>query len=168
MKSRILAAPMLGALFLGFLAASASADPVTHGDLLLSDGYVRAMPPNAPVAGGYVTIANNGSQDDRLVAARSPRAGAVQIHEMTMNGDVMKMRELPDGLPVPAGGSVELKPGGYHLMFMQVAEPFAEGETVEATLVFEKAGEIALPFAVRAMNAAPAGHQGHASDHSGH
>ncbi|REF68625.1 MULTISPECIES: copper chaperone PCu(A)C [Paracoccus] len=167
MKSRILAAPMLGALFLGLLAASASADPVTHGDLL-SDGYVRAMPPNAPVAGGYVTIANKGSQEDRLVAARSTRAGELHIHEMTRKGDVMKMRELPDGLPVPAGGSVELKPGGYHLMFMQVPTPFAEGEIVETTLVFEKAGEIALPFEVRAMNATPAADQGHASDHSGH
>ncbi|KGJ08845.1 copper chaperone PCu(A)C [Paracoccus versutus] len=168
MKSRILAAPMLGALFLGLLAASASADPVAHGDLLLSDGYVRAMPPNAPVAGGYVTIANKGSQEDRLVAARSTRAGELQIHEMTRKGDVMKMRELPDGLPVPAGGSVELKPGGYHLMFMQVPTPFAEGDTVETTLVFEKAGEIALPFEVRAMNATPAADQGHTSDHSGH
>ncbi|WP_199261830.1 copper chaperone PCu(A)C [Paracoccus binzhouensis] len=168
MKSRILAAPMLGALFLGLFGATASADSLSHGDLALSGSYVRAMPPNAPAAGGYVTIANKGSQDDRLVAARSPRAGAVQIHEMTMKGDVMKMRERPDGLPVPAGGSVELKPGGYHLMFMQVPTPFTEGETVETTLVFEKAGEITLPFEVRAMSAAPAAHQGHASDHSGH
>lgn len=168
MKSRTLAAPMLGALFLGLLASSAVADPVTQGDLVLSDSYVRAMPPNAPVAGGYVTITNKGSRDDRLVSARSPRAGEVQIHEMTMTGDVMKMRELPDGLPVPAGGTVELRPGGYHLMFMQVPTPFAEGETVEATLVFEKAGDIALPFEVRAMNAGPAAHQDHSSDHSGH
>ncbi|SFY31960.1 Protein of unknown function [Paracoccus pantotrophus] len=87
---------------------------------------------------------------------------------MTRKGDVMKMRELPDGLPVPAGGSVELKPGGYHLMFMQVPTPFAEGDTVETTRVFEKAGEIALPLEVRAMNATPAAHQGHTSDHSGH
>lgn len=126
MKSRILAAPMLGALFLGLLAASASADPVTHGDLL-SDGYVRAMPPNAPVAGGYVTIANKGSQEDRLVAACSTRAGELQIHEMTRKGDVMKMRELPDGLPVPAGGSVELKPGGYLPDVHAGADPLCRG-----------------------------------------
>lgn len=168
MKSRILAAPMLGALFLGLLGAAVSADPLSQGDLVLSQGYVRAMPPNAPVAGGYVTIANHGSQDDRLIAARSPQAGEVQIHEMTMQGDVMKMRELPDGLPIPAGGTVELKPGGYHLMFMQVAKPFAEGETVETTLVFEKAGEIALPLPVQARNAASRAPQGHSSDHSGH
>lgn len=168
MTSRISTAPLLGALFLGFLAATAVADPVSQGDLVLSDAYVRAMPPNAPVAGGFVTITNKGKQDDRLVAARSPQAGEMQIHEMAMDGDVMKMRELPDGLPIPAGSTVELKPGGYHLMFMQVPKPFAEGETVETTLVFEKAGEIALPLAVRAKAAAPAGQQGHGSDHAGH
>ena len=69
----------------------------------------------------------------------------MQIHETTMNGDVMKMRELPDGLPIPVGAPVDLKPGGYHLMFMHVTAPFAEGQIIEATLVFEKAGEVALP-----------------------
>ncbi|WJS86339.1 copper chaperone PCu(A)C [Paracoccus sp. TOH] len=120
----------------------------------------RSTASSAPVAGGYVTIANKGSQDDRLVAARSRRAGAMQIHEMTMNGDVMKMRELPDGLPVPAGGSVELKPGSYLLMFLQVAEPFAEGETVETTLVFEKAGAGSYPRKRRARHSDHAGRCG--------
>lgn len=168
MKSNILAAPLLGALFLGILGTGAVADPVTHQGMTLSDAYIRAMPPKAPVAGGYVTIRNDGPNADRLISARSPQAGAVQIHEMTMNGSVMKMRELPDGLAIPVGETVALKPGGYHLMFLQVPEPFAEGQTVDATLVFEKAGAVALTFDVRAMRPAPAAHQGHDAGHSGH
>ncbi|MDS9470264.1 copper chaperone PCu(A)C [Paracoccus sp. MBLB3053] len=164
MKFNILAAPMLGALFLGLCGAAAVADPARPA---VSEAYIRAMPPKAPVAGGFLTIRNDGAEGDRLVSVRSPRAGEVQIHEMTMNGSVMKMRELPDGLPIPAGETVVLKPGGFHLMFMQIPAPFAEGQTVEATLVFEKAGEVALPFEVRAMRPAPADH-GHDTGHSGH
>ncbi|MBD9529777.1 copper chaperone PCu(A)C [Paracoccus sp. PAR01] len=158
---------MLGALFLGLIAATASANPDMHQGLTLTEPYIRAMPPRAPVAGGYLTIRNDGTAADRLIAVRSPQAGEVQIHEMTMNGAVMKMRALPDGLPIPAGGSIVLKPGGYHLMFMNVPAPFAEGQTVKATLVFEQAGEVALTFEVRAMRPA-APDQGHDTGHSGH
>lgn len=168
MTSRTLSAPLLGALFLGLIASHAHAQPAEPQHIHLSDAYIRAMPPNAPVAGGYVTITNDGPQDDRLIGASSPRAGEVQIHEMTMNGDVMKMRELPDGLAIPAGQSVSLTPGGYHLMFLKVTEPFAEGDSVPATMVFQNAGRIELPIEVRPMRPATASHQGHASDHSGH
>ncbi|MFH5774505.1 copper chaperone PCu(A)C [Paracoccus sp. NGMCC 1.201697] len=168
MKSNILAAPVLGALFLGILGAGAVADPITQKGLTISDAYIRAMPPKAPVAGGFLNIRNDGAEADRLVSAHSPKSGEVQIHEMTMNGSVMKMRELPEGLPIPAGETVELKPGGYHLMFVEVPEPFAEGQTVEATLVFDKAGEVTLPFEVRALRSAPQAGQGHDTGHSGH
>ncbi|TXI04163.1 MAG: copper chaperone PCu(A)C [Rhizobium sp.] len=100
------------------------------------------MVPGTPVGGGYMTITNKGDTDGRLVAASSPRAATVQIHEMKMDNDVMIMRELPDGLPVPAGKTVELKPGGYHVMFMKVAEPFLQGQTVHTTLISEKAGSV--------------------------
>lgn len=178
MNSRLLAATLSGALFLGLSALSqAAADPVTHGPvthgpvklgaLTLSDAYIRAMPPHAPVAGGYLSIANAGSTPDRLVRVSSPRAGEVQIHEMTMQGEVMKMRNLPDGLPIPAGATVSLTPGGYHLMFLKVPEPIASGEVVEAVLVFEKAGAVTLPFEVRDRTAVPTG-TAPVSDHAGH
>ncbi|MDS9470009.1 copper chaperone PCu(A)C [Paracoccus sp. MBLB3053] len=174
---------MMKTSFAAFLAALICAAPVTAladhthgaaeaqvlGDLAISDGFTRAMLPNAPVAGGFLSIANNGTQDDRLISASSDRAGEVQIHEMAMQGHVMKMRELPDGLAIPAGQTVELKPGGYHLMFLQVKTPFAEDESVPVTLVFEKAGstEIELPVGPADAKAAAHGHGGH-DDHSGH
>lgn len=125
---------------------------VTLGDLTLSNAFTRATPPRAPVAGGFVTIANAGA-DDRLVAASSPIAGRVEIHEMAMQDNVMQMRELPDGLPIGAGETVELKPGGLHLMFFDLTQPLTEGETVPVTLRFEKSGEIEIPLTVGPMNA---------------
>ena len=139
----------LAAFGLAFLSSSlVFADDIKIGNLTISAPYVRAMVPGAPVGGGYMTITNMGGTDDRLVAASSPRAAAVQIHEMKMDNDVMIMRELAGGLPIPAGQTVELKPGGYHVMFMKVAEPFLQGQTVKATLKFEKAGSVDVDFPV--------------------
>ncbi|MFK0161160.1 copper chaperone PCu(A)C [Rhizobium sp. NPDC090279] len=135
------------------LSSIALADDVKVGNLTISAPYVRAMVPGAPVGGGYVTITNTGDTDDRLIAASSPRAATVQIHEMKMDNDVMIMRELSDGLPIPAGKTVELKPGGYHVMFLKVAEPFLQGQTVRATLKFEKAGSIEVDFPVGSIAA---------------
>lgn len=145
-------------------------DEVQLGDLTLSGAFSRATLPNAPVAGGFLNIANNGAEDDRLVAVR---AGAItdraEVHEMSMEGDVMKMRQLPEGLPLPAGAAVELKPGGYHIMFLELKAPLVEGETVDVTLVFEKAGEVELPFAIGPRNARKMDDTGHGEggDHGG-
>ncbi len=136
---------------------------VTVGDLEISGAFTRATLPNAPVAGGYLTIANTGAEDDRLVAVSTPAAGMSQIHEMKMEGDVMKMNELPDGLVIPAGGSVSLAPGGYHLMFMDLRGPLVEGETVTVTLTFEKAGTVDVQLPVGSPAA-----KGPAMDHSMH
>lgn len=138
-----------GPLAMSSLVGSVLAAEVTVGTLTLADPYVRATLPNAPVGGGFVTITNTGAADDRLISASSPAAGMVQIHEMKMDGDVMKMAELPDGLVLPAGQSVELKPGGFHIMFMQLKQQFVEGTAVPVTLIFEKAGSIEVQFAVK-------------------
>jgi len=121
--------------------------PVTAGDLELTAGFTKAMLPGQPVGGGFITIANKGSEDDRLVSAVSTQAGEVQLHEMAMEGDVMRMRQVAEGITIPAGQTVELKPGGLHLMFFKVPEPFVEGTTVNVTLTFEKAGavDVVLP-----------------------
>jgi copper(I)-binding protein len=136
------------------------AHPVKAGDLTLTAGWLRAMLPGQPAGGGYVTISNAGSTPDRLVAVSTPAAGKSEIHMMEMKNDVMVMRPVDGGLEIPAGGTVELKPGGFHLMFMQMTEPFAEGATVPVTLEFEKAGKVELMLPVKAASGA-AGHTTH-------
>lgn len=135
---------------------------VTAGDLVLSDAFTRATLPNAQVGGGYVAIENSGETDDRLIEARSPMAAEVQLHEMRVVNDVMQMRHLVEGIAIPAGETIELAPGGLHLMFMGITTPFVEGETVPVTLVFEEAGEIEVELAVLGFGAAAA------EDHSSH
>lgn len=130
--------------------------PATAGSLTLTDGFAFATLPNQPVAGGFMTIANTGEADDRLVAASSDIAAVMQIHTMAMDGDVMVMRELPDGLPLPAGETVILQPGGFHIMFMQLNGPLVEGETVPVTLTFESGAEVAVDLPIRKKMAAGA------------
>ncbi|WP_438748202.1 DUF1775 domain-containing protein [Pararhizobium sp. O133] len=122
--------------------------PVKAGSLEISGGSIKAMLPGAKVGGGGFTVKNEGSEDDVLLSAESPAAGRVELHEMTMQNDVMKMRKLEDGIAVPAGQTVELRSGGLHLMFMDVTRPFAEGDTVPVTLTFEKAGKVELVLPV--------------------
>jgi copper(I)-binding protein len=128
------------------------------GDINISLPFTRATLPNAPVGGGFLTIENTGTEADRLVSATSEVAGETQIHEMAMEGDVMKMRQLAEGLEIPAGETVVLAPGGFHIMFMGLKQAFVEGETVAVTLTFEKAGsvEVLLPVAAAAADM-PAG-----------
>lgn len=129
-------------------AAVADHAGLRAGDLVLMEAFSRATRPGAPVAGGFLAIANTGNEADRLVAASSSAAGHMEIHEMAMADGVMKMRALPEGLTIPAGETVTLKPGGHHLMFMELKQPLAEGGTVEVTLTFEKAGAVTLPLAI--------------------
>lgn len=121
---------------------------VAAGDLEISGYWAKAMLPGQPTGGGYLSIANNGAAADRLVAVSSPAAGMTEIHTMEIVNDVMNMRPVEGGVEIAPGATVELKPGGTHLMFMQVKEPFAEGTIVPVALEFEKAGkvELALPM----------------------
>lgn len=127
------------------------------GSLQIDNAYTRATAPGQQVAGGFMKIENKGAAD-QLISASSPAAGEVQLHEMAMEGNVMKMRQLKD-IPVPAGGAVELKPGGLHLMFMGIKTPLAAGETVPVKLKFAKAGEVEVKFPVNAMGAGAMKHQ---------
>ena len=102
---------------------------------------------------GYITITNKGTADDTLVSAASPVAGMTQIHEMKMEGDVMKMNEVEGGLVIPAGQSVMLAPGGFHIMFMDLKEQLVEGSTVPVTLTFATAGTIEVKLVVGSINA---------------
>ena len=157
---RLLRAAFAAALLLATPAFAHNG--VTHlGDINISLLFSRATLPNAPVGGGFLTIENTGAEADRLVSVTSTVAGDTQIHEMAMDGDVMKMRQLKDGLEIPAGETVVLAPGGFHIMFMGLKQAFVEGETVAVTLTFEKAGsvEVLLPVEAAAADApAAAGH----------
>ena len=112
------------------------------------DAWVAPTPSGVDVSAGYITIVNGTNADDRLIAASSPRAARVEVHEMSMDGAVMRMRAV-ESLAAPAGETVTLAPGGQHLMFFGVTPPFAEGETVEITLTFAAAGEVVVQAPVR-------------------
>lgn len=135
-------------------AFAAKPKPAPKPDTLaIESPWARATPPGAPVAGGFLTLRNTGQADDRLLSATSPDAGKVEIHEMRMDGGVMRMRRIDDGLPIAVGGTLALAPGGYHLMFIGPKHPFVAGQTVTATLRFEHGGERTVRFDVRAMGA---------------
>ena len=154
---------------LALSASAAFAHDFTLGNLEIHHPASKATLPGQPVGGGFMTITNNGGEADRLVSIPAPDVSDdVQIHEMAMENDVMKMRQLPDGVEIPAGAKVELKSGGLHVMFMKIKHPFKEGEKFKATLNFEKAGKIDVDFKIE--TAKPAAKQGEAAsgDHSGH
>jgi periplasmic copper chaperone A len=130
-------------LLLALLFMSGSA----FGQVAVEKPWARATAPGAKVAAGYMVLQNKGAAADRLVAASSPAAARVELHVHLHEGGVMKMREVP-GYDVPAGGVFELKPGGAHLMFMDIKRPFKEGEKVPVKLRFEKAGEVSAEFHV--------------------
>lgn len=119
------------------------------------DAWSRATPPGAKVAAGYLTIRNQGAAPDRLVGASSPAAARVETHVMEMQGQIMRMREAK-GYDVPAKGSFELKPGGPHLMLVDIKRPLKEGEKISIVLRFQNAGEIKVDFDVKALGAASA------------
>jgi periplasmic copper chaperone A len=124
------------------------------GTLEIMHPWTRATPKGAKVAGGYLTLTNRGAAADRLVAVEaSAAAGKIELHEMTVDHGVMKMRQLAHGIGLPAGQTVTLEPGGLHVMFLDLKAPLKEGESVSARLIFEKAGSIDVTFKVEAMGA---------------
>ena len=144
----------ISVLFAALTAAHsfAAENNVRVGNIVISSQWVRAMLPGQATGGGYLTIENTGIVTDSLVSVTSPNASLVEIHQMSMDENVMKMRQIIDGLEIPSGGKVELSPGGLHLMFKQVNAPFKVGETVKVTLEFTKAGKIDVEMPVALAN----------------
>jgi copper(I)-binding protein len=136
--------------------------PALLAQVSIEKPWARATAPGAKVAGGYMTIRNAGAAGDRLVSASSPAAAKVELHVHTNDNGVMKMREVA-GYDVPAKGAFELKPGGAHLMFMDIRRPFKEGDRLPVKLTFEKAGAVNAEFQVGGMggSAAPMDHSKH-------
>ena len=164
--SRILA---LAAFAAAFASAPASAEDVKAGDLVITQAWTRATPSGAKIGGGYLTIENKGTAPDRLVGGSGDVAGKIEIHEMSMNNGVMKMRPLDKGLTIEPGKTVKLAPGGYHLMMFDLKNPLKQGDKVPVTLEFEKAGKVTVSLDVQAVGAqAPGGDDHSHGDHSGH
>lgn len=138
--------------------AALAADSST---LHVSGAWVRPMPPGARVGGGYVEIHNAGESARRLLGAESPRASSMEIHTMVEVEGVMRMRRLPDGIEIPAGATVALKPGAEHLMFFNPEPAFAEGETIPVTLRFDGEESVLVEFEVADRSGQPAGSHAH-------
>ncbi|HZS66283.1 MAG TPA: copper chaperone PCu(A)C [Burkholderiales bacterium] len=131
------------------LLATALLASVAHAQITVQDAWMRATPPGAKIAAGYLTIRNAGSAD-RLVGATSPAAERVETHVTARDGDMMRMREVK-GYDVPAKGTLELKPAGAHLMLVNIKAPLKEGTSVPVTLRFQHAGDIKVAFQVRPL-----------------
>ncbi|MDX5593120.1 copper chaperone PCu(A)C [Pseudovibrio sp. SPO723] len=129
----------------------AQAHDIKLGEVSISNAWTRATPPKAKAGGGFLTIANDGSQAVVLKSAASDVAKRTEIHEMAVTDGIMKMREMKDGLSIAPGETLELKPGGYHVMFMGIHEAFTEGETVSVTLMFEPGGPVDVQMPVHKM-----------------
>lgn len=115
----------------------AAASGATLAQTTVKDAWVRGTVPQQKATGLFATITS--AKGGRLLSVSSPAAGVAEIHEMAMDGSTMRMRALPDGLPLPAGKAVELKPGGYHVMLMDLKQPLKAGDNVTVTLVLEAA-----------------------------
>ena len=127
------------------------------GDLVIEQPWSRATPGGAKVAGGYVRITNKGSNPDRLVGGSFAAAGRTEVHEMSVTDGIMRMKPVDGGLAIPPGATVELKPGSYHAMFLDLRHPLKEGDTVQGTLQFEKAGSVPVTYRVLGMGAQSSG-----------
>lgn len=158
LKHRIVAAALAAASMALQPASAAHAHDYSIGDLRIAHPWSRATPPSAKVGGGYLRIENKVSMPDRLVSATMELAGRAEIHEMSLTDGVMRMHELPAGVAIAPGGTVELKPGGLHVMVMDLAAPLKQGERRAGALTFERAGTVAIEFTVEAIGAAPPAH----------
>lgn len=149
---------------------TASAHGYKVGDLEIEHPWARATPQGAKVGGGFFLVKNAGSAADRLVAVSAPDASDnVQIHQMAVKDGVMTMAPLPNGLDIPAKGSVELKPGSFHVMFIDLKHPLKKGDHLKAKLTFEHAGTIDVDFEVDAIGATGSEHgSGHTMDGMSH
>lgn len=144
-------------------ASSGGEAAVAKSGLDVRSGWARATPGGAKVGAGYLEIVNSGSGADTLLSATTAVAGRTEIHEMTDEAGVMKMRRLEGGLSIRAGASATLAPGGLHLMFLDLRAPLVEGQTFDVELTFERAGKITIPMTVRAIGATagPSPHADH-------
>ena len=149
------------AVALSICASAAMGQDYSIGSIQVAKPWSRATPKGAKVAGAYMTITNKGTVPDRLVGGSTAAASGFEVHSMVMEQGVAKMRPVEGGLEIKPGETVELKPGSFHIMLLDLKQPLEKGQKVKGTLEFEKAGKVDIEFAVEALGAAspaPAGH----------
>lgn len=140
-------------------AASAQAADWSVGSITLSDPFARATAGKAKAGGGFFMITNKGDAD-RLIAAKADVSAVTELHTHIHEGNVMKMRQV-EAIDIPAHGTVALKPGGFHVMFMQLKGPLKEGEHFPLELTFEKAGKVTIDMAIAGVGAKMAPNMSH-------
>ncbi|MBW7851567.1 MAG: copper chaperone PCu(A)C [Rhodospirillales bacterium] len=151
---------MAGLAMILAAAAPALAGDAKVGDIAITGAWARASAGPVPNGAAFMAIANNGKEADKLMAADADVAKAAELHTHIHDGGVMKMRQVP-AIDLPAGQTVMLQPGGFHVMFMGLKEPLKEGATFPLTLTFERAGKVTLDVAVGGPGAmGPAGVSG--------
>lgn len=138
-------------------AAPAQAADYDLGAIHISQPWSRATPKGASSGAAYMTITNKGTAPDRVSCVSSDASAECQIHSMTMENGVMKMRPVEGGLEIKPGETVTLKPGGFHVMLVNLKNPLEQGKSVELTLKFEKAGTIKVDYPIAAIGAAAPG-----------
>ena len=143
---------------------SANAHDFKVGNLKIDHPWARPTPAGAKVGGGFLKITNEGKEVDRLISGSSPASRIFEIHEMKHEGGVMKMRALERGIEIKPGETVELKPGGLHVMFIDLNAPLKDGESVKGELVFEKAGKVQIDYKIE-RGASGSGHGAHQHHH---
>lgn len=150
------------ALLASATGASATGADAQAGDVHVQDPWARASAGMTAAGAAFMTLRNEGSAPDRLVAASSPVAGRAELHTHIAEGDVMRMRAV-DSIAIPAGTTVELRPGGLHVMLMNLREPLQTDESFPLTLSFENGGDVTVEVSVLAPGAM--GAQGAGMDH---
>jgi hypothetical protein len=131
-------------------AAEAPAATETAASIVaITDPWSRETAEGQNAGGAFMTIANTGTAADQLTGGSTPVAGRVEIHTVDMAGGVMRMRQLADGLEIPGGGEVTLKPGSFHVMLMDLKQPLKAGDKVPLTLTFRDAGTVATELVVK-------------------
>jgi copper(I)-binding protein len=147
---------LLVATVLLAIAGKAPAHDFTAGAIEVGHPFARATPPAARTGAGYFTLTNTGTTEDRLVAVTGEVAQRIEVHATSLTDGVARMRAV-ESIAIPPGETVQLAPGGMHLMLMGLRHPLVEGERVPIVLSFEKAGEVAVELAVEAIGPATAG-----------
>lgn len=151
---------LYGFVVAGLLLAGGAIPAAAQTSITVERAWSRATPPGAETAVGYFTIRNEGDEPDRLVSVTTSIAETTEIHQTQMTDGKMTMRPVPDGVPVPAKGTVVFEPAGYHLMLMGLKAPLEKGSSFTGTLTFAHAGTVAVTFSVAGLGAAapdPAG-----------
>ena len=140
------------------ISSMAAAETYSAGSLQIGSPWARATPKGATVGAGYLTITNKGTEADRLIGGSAAPAGRFEVHTTVTENGVARMRQVT-GLEIKPGETVELAPGGMHVMFMGLKQPLRQGQSVKGTLVFEKAGTVAIEFTVQGIGAPAGGHK---------